>query len=120
MNGLHDYLAFREQFREAMDPAFYTIGHLDSLMASGRAFMFANDDAAIVVELKNYPGGAKVVCGLIAAGDIEAIKHLIERAEEWGRLNHCTHGMIESRPGWERAMKAHGYRPFQISIVKEL
>lgn len=120
MTAAPDYLTFRDRFREAMDPAFFNIGHLDNLIASGAAFYFANATAAIVVEIKDYPGGARVVCGLIAAGELEGIKTLIERAEDWGRANHCTHGMIESRPGWERLMKPSGYRPFQVSIVKDL
>lgn len=120
MNDLHGYLAFRDQFREAMDPAFFTIEYLDNLITSGAAFLFASQDAAIVIEIKQFPGGARAVHGLVAAGNVPEIKKLIERAEEWGRINGCTYGLIESRPGWERLMKAEGYRPFQISIVKEL
>ena len=45
---------------------------------------------------------------------------LIPRAEEWGRSIGCTLAIIESRPGWAREMKKHGYSTHQISISKEL
>jgi hypothetical protein len=120
MTDLHGYLDFREMFREAMNPAFYNIAYLDNLIASGNAWFFRSDHAAIVVEIKQFPGGAKCVHGLVAAGDLTEIDDLIERAEAWGAINGCTHGLIESRPAWAKRMKSRGYEVFQVSIVKEL
>lgn len=120
MTWQHRYAEFRERFAEAMDPAFYTIEYLDWLVHSGAAGLFFADNAAIVVEIKDFPGGARAVHGICAAGDLTEIVDLIVRAEAWGMGLGCTHGMIESRPGWARIMKSHGYAPHQISLVKEL
>ncbi len=58
---------------------------------------------------------------MIAAGPLEEIEDiLIPIAEQWGRENGCAFGMIESRPGWAKRMKRHGYEPFQVSLIKEL
>lgn len=118
MNG---YLRFRDRFAEALDDRLYTIACLDALLLSGRGKCWATETAAIVAEIKVFPTGAKAVCGVIAAGDLEEIAdRLIPYAEAWGSANGCTFGMIESRPGWAKRMKRHGYETHQVSLIKEL
>jgi hypothetical protein len=115
------YHRFREQFAEAMDSRLYPIEYLDHLITTGAAQSFISENAAIVAEVKTFPSGAKAVAGLIAAGELEEIETiLIPIAEEWGRMNGCTFGMIDSRSGWARRMKQHGYETWQVSLIKEL
>jgi hypothetical protein len=115
------YLAFREQFAQALDPRFFTIAYLDSLVASGEVEVFCTKRSAIVIEIKGYPTGAKVVSGVVAAGDMNEIREkLIPQAEAFGKSLGCEYGMIDSKKGWERAMKPHGYKHFSTAIVKEL
>lgn len=112
---------FRDEFAQAIDPRFYNIEYLDEALAGGLARLMVGNRSAIVVEIKQFPSGAKAVCGVIAAGDADEIENaLIPRAEEWGRSLGCQFGMIESRPGWARIMKKHGYETHQVAIVKEL
>ena len=120
MHDLQAYLHFRDRFAEAIDPGWYPVDHLDRLIASGQGVIFHHPDAAIVVEIKIFPGGKCVLHGLVAAGDLPRIQALIRVAEQWGRSNGCTAALIESRPGWERVMRGEGYRPHQLSIVKDL
>jgi hypothetical protein len=117
MNG---YQRFRDQFAQAMDGRLFTIEYLDALIISGKARCWATQTAAIVAEIKAYPTGAKVVSGLIAAGELAGVVALIPHAEQWGREQGCIFGMIESREGWAREMKPHGYEPFQVSLIMEL
>jgi hypothetical protein len=115
------YRRFRDRFADAMDPAFYPIEHLDALILFGRARLWVGEDAAIVAEIRDYPGGARAVHGLVAAGRIEEINaQLIPRAEAWGKALGCTCAIVESRSGWMRALKAHGYAPHQVALRKEL
>ena len=115
------YRRFRDRFAEAMDPAFYPIEYLDALILSGRARLWVGEEAAIVAEIKDYPGGARVVHGLVAAGWIEEINtKLIPLAEAWGKASGCTHAIVESRAGWMRALRAHGYEPHQVAVRKIL
>ena len=44
---------------------------------------------------------------------------LIPKAEQWGRELGCIGALIESREGWARVMRPHGYRLFQTTIRKE-
>ena len=115
------YCEFRADFREALDERYWPIDWLDCRILDGRAEFMRSDNAAIVVELRQFPGGACDVHGLIAAGDKdEIVDELIPRAEAWGAANGCLAGVVESRPGWARALKASGYEVSQISVRKEL
>ena len=116
-----DYLRFRQLFAEAMDSRLYTIEWLDDQILSMRAQIWFSDSASIVTEIKEYPTGARVIHGLVAAGDLhEIVEQLIPKAEEWGRQLGCALAIIESREGWARALKQYGYEPFQTAIAKGL
>jgi len=119
--GPAGYAAFRARFAEALDPRLYGIEHLDALVASGRAIFMAAGDAAILFELRTYPTGARAVHGLVAAGDAERITALlIPSAEAWGVARGCIGATIESRPGWARLLKPHGYAVHQVAVWKDL
>lgn len=115
------YLKFRAGFEEATDPEEYPIEWLDHQVAVGTAWPIIGKKAAVVVEFKQYPGGARAVHGLVAAGDINEIANsLIPAAEEMGRRSGCKYGLIESREGWARVLKNHGYEVRQVTLRKEL
>lgn len=115
------YLHWRPRFAEAMDPVFYTPEYLDDLILAGRAMLWLVSDAAMVTEIREYPGGARVIHGLVAAGELATIVNdLIPEAEVWAKAQGCSHAMIESREGWARALKLHGYEVHQVSVVKGL
>jgi hypothetical protein len=115
------YQRFRSQLAEALDPAFYSIEYLDHLLLSGQARLFLSEHAAMVAEVKQYPGGARVAHCLVAAGRMEEITGLIRpRVEAWGAANGCTRAIVESRAGWMKVLKPHGYEIFQVSVMKEL
>lgn len=117
-----DYQArWRAEFARALDPRLYAIEHLDALILSGRAQIWFGHDAAIVTEVREYPTGARVVHGLVAAGDLEEIVgELIPRAEAWGKAMGCLLAIVESRSGWVRKLKSAGYRIHQTSLRKAL
>ena len=118
MNG--DYARFRDGFAEAMDPAFHTIEELDEKVASGAALLWFGDKSAIAAEVQHYPG-ALVIHGLCATGDLdEIVGTLIPAAEAWGKSAGCTHATIESREGWVRILRKHGYSPHTVTVGKVL
>jgi hypothetical protein len=116
-----DYLRFRSRFGEALDPRLHGIEHLDALVLSGQAQLWLGDAAAIVTEVRTYPTGAAVIHGLVAAGDLdEMVGTLIPKAEAWARSIGCAMAIIESRPGWARALRRCGYAPHQLAVRKDL
>ena len=115
------YHRFRPQIAEALDPAFYPIDYVDRLLLTGQAQIFLSEHAAMIAELKRYPGGARVAHCLVAAGRMAEITDVIRpRVEAWGRANGCTKAIVESRAGWMKVLKPHGYEIFQVSVMKDL
>lgn len=113
------YARFRDGFAKALDPAFHTIQELDAKIVAGALF-WESGNAAIVAEVRAMAGGA-VLHGVCATGSLEEIVGtLIPQAEEWARRAGCTHAIIESRPGWAKALKADGYVIHTIAVRKEL
>ena len=115
------YLRFRDAFAEATDAAFHPIAWLDAQVLAGAAWPIVGRDAALVVEVRVYPGGARVAHGLVAAGELEEIvAELIPAAEDWGRRNACSIGLIESREAWAKVLKSRGWAPHQLALRKAL
>lgn len=112
------YADWRSRFLEAVDQELYPASWLDRRVASGRARFWGNEAGAIVAEIKQYPSGAREVHGLVAAGDLAAIKALIPLAERWGRERGCIRASISSHPAWARLLP--DYQPEQLTIAKVL
>jgi hypothetical protein len=115
------YLTYRGAFGQVVDERYYPLEWLEGRILDGSARLMQSDNAAIIVELRQFPGGAIDVHCLIAAGDKdEIIKELAPRAEAWGLENGAVAAVVESRPGWARALKPHGYEVAQVAVRKEL
>jgi len=114
------YERWRKGFAAALDPRFHGIAYVDGLVWSGRARLFANERAALLAEIKAYPTGACDVHVLVGAGELDALVALEPGLVAWGRDLGCLGVLIESREGWARVMKKHGYEPHQIAVRKNL
>ena len=114
------YARWRERFATALDPRFHDIAFVDGLVWFGRAKLFANERAALLAEIKVYPTGACDVHVLVGAGDLDALVALEPDLAAWGRFHRCLGVLIESREGWAKIMKPHGYEPHQVAVRKEL
>lgn len=114
------YARFRPLLEAAIDGRFHTIDHLDWMIRTGRAQFWQSADAAMATELRDYPG-CRAIHGLAAAGDLDQIRSiLIPAAEAWGRANGCAFAIIESRPGWQRALRGRDYSLYQVALCKPL
>lgn len=111
------YDIFRDEF-VSLDPERYPAEYIDRRVETGAWRCWGDERAAILAEIRVYPSGAREVHGIAAAGDLAAIIGLIPLAEAWGREMGCTRAVIESRPGWERALP--DYELHQVSVRKDL
>ena len=114
------YQRHREAIASLADPRFYPIGWIDREVWNGNIRTLSNDTSIIGFQIKTYPGGAKELHGMFAAGDLAGVIELVAEAEEFGRALKCDVATIESAEGWKRIMASKGYRPHQLRIVKEL
>jgi hypothetical protein len=115
-----DYVPWREKFAGALDPRMYRIEHLDARIDDD-VKLFTCPEAALILELRHYPTGAFDGHVLVAAGDAEAIVNILRpRAEACLRAIGAMGAIVESRAGWERALRPHGYSKHQTMVRKEL
>jgi hypothetical protein len=119
MNG--DYQVWRDEIAGVLDQRRYPVSWLDREVISGRVLVWAVADAIILAEIRSYPSGAADIHGLVAAGNAETIiNDLIPQAERYGRDWGCLAAVIESREGWQRALKPSGYELYQTALRKDL
>lgn len=113
------YEHWRTELAKANNPKFIPITYIDQRLAEGKAFFLGTALAAMVVEFLTYPGGAKAVSVLAAAGDMdEILGPLGEEAMALGWSVGCDHAMVPGRVGWKR--KRPDFFHYQTIIVKEL
>jgi hypothetical protein len=114
------YPDWRDQFADALDTRTHTIEWLDGEVAAGRVRLFACRDAAVLAELRRYPTGATDLHFLLGVGLMEAMRDVLRpRAEAWAQSMGALGSVVESRSGWERALRSCGYEPFQTCLRKE-
>lgn len=115
------YYRWRQAFADIIDPRYYTIEWLDEQVLSGKAVFTCTDNAAALYEIKEYPTGAKDIHGLVCAGDLcDIVERLIPVARQHGRSLGCIGFLVESRPGWAKALKPQGFELFQVSVRAEI
>lgn len=115
----NEYQDWRDELARANNPAFIPITHIDKRLSEGTAYFLATTEAAMVVELLAYPGGAKVVSVIAAAGDKDEILGVLgERAMAFGREMGADHAMVPGRDGWRRVRP--DFQHYQTILVKEL
>lgn len=113
------YLKWRPAFAAAMDVRLYTPEWLDARILAGTALLWLSEGAAAVTEIRTYPTGAYEVHGLVAAGDVGQVRDLIvPQVETWGREIGALGIVVESRPGWARALRPAGFEPHQLAVRK--
>lgn len=114
-----DYLRWRDDFAALLDLRFYTVEWLDGEVWSGRIRLFTGKKSAILVMLKAYPTGAFELHGMAAAGELnDLLSSTIPQSEKWAKELGAICAVIDSRPGWGKVMKSHGYDLYQTAIRK--
>lgn len=115
----NEYRDWRDRLAAANNPKFLPITYIDQRLRDGTAFFLATTEAAMILELLEYPGGAKVVSVIAAAGDkAEILGRLGDRAMQFGRELGCDHAMVPGRAGWRR--ERPDFFHYQTILVKEL
>lgn len=113
------YEKWRHRLARANNPALIPITYVDELLSDGRAQFWATEDAAIVTQLREWPGGAVTVEVIAAAGKKgDVIGPLHEAAAVWAKGEGASHVLIAGRDGWRRELPE--FRHYQTLLLKEL
>lgn len=112
------YQDHRARLFEAFSPTLFTIEWVDYQVANGALLFWGIADAAILAQVRTYPTGAKIMHGVAAAGELNAIVDLIALAEDNALDRGCIGACIESRAGWKRTLAQAGYEEDKILLRK--
>lgn len=113
------YTRHRAEIASILDERFWPLWWVESQISEGKIDLLSNDTAIIGIEVRNYPGGARELHGLFAAGEKAGIKELVEQALAIGEAAGLTCAAIESRHGWEREFRDLGFVRNKVRIVRE-
>lgn len=113
------YEHWRKRLANANDPAFLPVAYLDARLNDGTAQFWATEQAALVTELVQWPGGARTIRAIAAAGrKADITGPLKQQVEAWAKARGCTHAFVEGRAGWRKGLPE--YRHYQTILVKDL
>lgn len=110
---------WRPEIAKACDGSHHTIESIETSILAGRAHLFGGEGYCFVVEVAEYP--TEKACQIMwAAGTLPEIIAGLPQLERWARDNQCTEMLVEGHPGWARALRNDGYRPWSVTVRKAL
>lgn len=114
------YTRHRTEIAGILDERFFPLWWVESQISAGHIGLAHSDDALIGFEVRTYPGGARELHGMFAAGDKDAIRELVVQVCDAAAISGCHVAAIESRPGWAREYRNLGFQTDRVRIVKDL
>jgi hypothetical protein len=111
----------RPMVEEAIEGGFLSFPTLRALIGQGLIQIWFGARSIMLSEVQSYDEHKAIQC-FAAAGCRTEIEDIIRPAiEEWGRSQGCDLALVEaSRPGWEKALRPHGYRRWSVTLAKVL
>lgn len=121
MTGEEELLRCREWIEAALEYSGGTHDFDDvcASIRSGRMQLWPAPLGCAVTEIVLYP---KKSClhVFLAGGEMDQIVAMIDSAILWGRAQGCSGMTLAGRPGWQRVLAKHGYRPVMTVLEKEI
>lgn len=82
-------------------------------VASGKAKIWNNGDAAGVTEVLNFP--QKRVCNVwLAGGRMESLLSMLDDVLVWAKENNCSEVTVQGRKGWQRILPGFSMRNVEL------
>jgi len=111
----------RALIEEAIAGGLLVFERLRELVGLGLVQVWFGDRAVMFSEIQSYEAHKAIQC-FAAAGCRTEIEDAVRPAiEEWGKSQGCDLALVEaSRPGWEKALRPHGYGRWSVTLAKAL
>lgn len=110
---------WRPEIAKACDGSHHSIVSIEAQIASGRAFVLADDACCYVVELVDYP--QERACQITwAAGTLPQIKANLPKVHAWAKAQGCSEMLVEGHAGWARALRDLEYKPWSVTLRRAL
>lgn len=92
--------------------------HVYQRLIDGRAQLWTDETAALVTSIEKHDTGLTDLYGWLAGGDMDGLRRIHAKAEEWARSAGIDRLMISGRKGFLKTLP--GYRVISTTIVKDL
>lgn len=76
-------------------------------------------DACAVTEIICYPR-KKVLHIFLAGGNMDTIVDMDESAVHYAKISGCHGVSVAGRKGWQKVLDSRGYKPFIVSLAKDI
>jgi hypothetical protein len=92
----------------------HTMADVLGEVATGKSLFWAGKDCAAVTEIN------RDLHVWLAGGDLRELLLMADDAARWAKANGFDRMTLNGRPGWERALRAQGYRVLPRTLVRDL
>ncbi len=97
----------------------HNIDSVTDLVLRGDAVFWDLGDSFMITEVVNYPT-ARHFHIFLAGGNLETLVNMHGDVIKLAKALQCDKLTIAGRPGWARALKAHGWNPHLVTLAKEI
>jgi hypothetical protein len=106
---------------DAISDGLHSYDTMRDLVGRGLVQVWFGDRSVMFSEIQSYEPRKAIQC-FAAAGCRTEIEDIVRPAvEEWGKSQGCDLALVEaSRPGWEKALRPHGYGRWSVTLAKAL
>lgn len=122
---LDDMLAGMAAHRDRIDaalqytPGTHTHDDLVRMVLCGQLSLWDLGGSFMLTEIMRFPQCAHFHI-FLAGGRMQALVEMHEDVLELARALQCEKLTLAGRPGWERALKGHGWVPHIVTLSKEV
>ena len=114
-------LKWQGQIQQALDKGGNTHNFDDvaKMVLSQQAHIYDYDDCVLIMQVTEFPNFKTYHC-FIGAGDLDAIERAIPEMHQVAAALECDTISISGRPGWTKAIKAHGFEHRYSTLYKKV
>lgn len=103
----------------AYTPGTHNYDVLLGMILQGQLAFWPLPNSFMLTEIHTFPL-ARHFHIFLAGGHLEELVHMHGDVIELARALQCDKLTLAGRPGWERALKRHGWSPYLVTLAKEI
>jgi hypothetical protein len=103
----------------AYTPGTHTYDQLVGMVLQGRLTFWPLERTFMLTEVHTFPN-ARHYHIFLAGGNMEKLVEMHPDVILLAKALGCDKLTLAGRPGWERALKAHGWNPYLVTLAKEI
>jgi hypothetical protein len=111
----------REQIESALHHGgdTHTYDEIVALCASGRLMLWYLPNSFMITEIHTFPR-IKHHHHFLGGGDLQEIVDTHPDVILMAKALGCSRLTVAGRPGWVKALKAHGWKPYLVTVAKDI